>query len=222
MRQLKWDKKYFKVGVILATRKGVGVIIGFDEPLNNIYVYTLVPMVLDAKFFSDAYFKGLEYFVDVQMKASLGQALNPKMIEKMQVSSSKFYLDKQYDSKEIIFWRDKSKLLNNDTLSYKNEYDFGFKIEKGGIYKMTYYSGKTDEFVCLTPGKFLKLSAVEDYKAGKYDEYLTNMKKHNWRASSMNNLYSLSYLKKRTSRIESVGKTDISWFETKWSNLCTN
>ena len=87
---------------------------------------------------------------------------------------------------------------------------------------MTYYSGKTDEFVCITPGKFLKLSAVEDYKAGKYDEYLTNMKKHNWRASSMNNLYSLSYLKKRTSRIESVGKTDISWFETKWSNLCTN
>ena len=50
MRQLKWNKKYFKVGVILATRKGIGVIIGFDEPLNNIYVYILVPMVLDEKF----------------------------------------------------------------------------------------------------------------------------------------------------------------------------
>lgn len=222
MKQVKWNKKYFKVGTIVATRKGIGVIIGFDDSLNHFYEYLLVPMVLDAKFFSDAYFNGLEYFVDVQLKACLEQALNPTMIEKLQVSYSKFYLDKQYDSKDIIFWRDKSKLLNNDDTSYKNEFDLGFKLEKGGIYKMFYYSGRTEEFVCITPGKFLSLSAVEDYKAGKYDDYLTSMKKYNWRASSRNNLYAYSYLKKNTTKMEPVGKTDISWFETKWSNLCTN
>lgn len=220
MKNLKWNKKYYKVGTVIATNDAIGVIIGFDEYLNFFYFYKLVPIVLSEDLFSDTFFKGLENFVDLMMHNSLESPLKLDLIEYVQMSSPKVYLDKQYDASEIIFWRDKSKFVNGDKQKYNNEFDLGFKIEKGGVYEII-FNDKKKQLVCLAPGKFLDLSVLEEYKSGKYDEYLTNMKKYKWRASNIKNLYSLQFVKKH--KVKSLGKKmDIRWFEEKWKNLCTN
>lgn len=219
MKNLKWNKKYYKVGAVVATKEAIGVIIGFDEYLNYFYFYKLVPIILSEDLFSDTFFKGLENFVDLMLQHSLESPLNLDLIEYVQMSSPKVYLDKQYDAAEIIFWRDKSKFVNGDTHKYNNDFDLGFKIEKGGVYEILFDNKK--QLVCLAPGKFLDLSALEDYKSGNYDEYLTNMKKYKWRASNIKYLYSLQFVKKH--KVKSLGKKiDISWFEEKWKNLCTD
>lgn len=219
MKNLKFNKKYYKIGSVVATKSGIGIIIGFKKDLTSFYLYLLTPMdiVSHSYFYSDTYFDSLEHFLDELYSNMLISPMKEKLLLTVKTSTTKIYLDKQYDKEDIILWRNKNKLINQDKTEYKDTFEFDFKFEKGMVYSVGTLDKK--QYIYISASKMINIDYVDDLKAGKYDDRLRCMKYYRWSADGIAGIKTLRALKTNGVITPVNKKEDISWFEEKWNKL---